>query len=44
MRDASQRKFDILLFWSLDRLSREGVAQTLDYLTRRVIPRQAMKT
>ena len=22
---ASQRKFDVLLFWSLDRLSREGV-------------------
>jgi DNA invertase Pin-like site-specific DNA recombinase len=22
--DASQRKFDVLLFWSLDRLSREG--------------------
>jgi DNA invertase Pin-like site-specific DNA recombinase len=23
-QDASQRKFDVLLFWSLDRLSREG--------------------
>lgn len=34
MRDASQRKFDLLLFWSLDRLSREGVSQTLDYLNR----------
>lgn len=34
MRDASQRKFDVLLFWSLDRLSREGVSQTLDYLNR----------
>lgn len=32
MKDASQRKFDILLFWSLDRLSREGVSATLDYL------------
>lgn len=34
MRDASQRRFDLLLFWSLDRLSREGVSQTLDYLNR----------
>lgn len=34
MKDASQRKFDLLLFWSLDRLSREGVSQTLDYLNR----------
>ena len=34
MQDASQRRFDLLLFWSLDRLSREGVAQTLDYLNR----------
>ena len=32
MKDASQRKFDILLFWSLDRLSREGVSATLNYL------------
>jgi DNA invertase Pin-like site-specific DNA recombinase len=29
---ASQRKFDLLLFWSLDRLSREGVLPTLNYL------------
>ncbi len=34
MKDTSQRKFDLLLFWSLDRLSREGVSQTLDYLNR----------
>jgi len=34
MQDASQRKFDLLLFWSLDRLSREGVSATLDYLNR----------
>lgn len=32
--DASKRKFDCLLFWSLDRLSREGVLQTLNYLQR----------
>lgn len=31
---ARQRKFDVLLFWSLDRFSREGSRQTLDYLTR----------
>ena len=31
---ASRREFDILLFWSLDRLSREGTVQTLNYLER----------
>lgn len=31
---ASRREFDILLFWSLDRLSREGVYETLTYLQR----------
>jgi hypothetical protein len=31
-QDASQRKFDVLLFWSLDRLSREGVLPTLQHL------------
>lgn len=30
--DASQRRFDLLLFWSLDRFSREGVWHTLRYL------------
>jgi DNA invertase Pin-like site-specific DNA recombinase len=30
----SQRKFDVLLFWSLDRLSREGVFATLQHLNR----------
>jgi DNA invertase Pin-like site-specific DNA recombinase len=33
-RDAAQRKFDVVLFWSLDRLSREGVLETLTYLQR----------
>jgi DNA invertase Pin-like site-specific DNA recombinase len=33
-RDASQRKFDVLLFWALDRLSREGVLETLTHLNR----------
>jgi len=31
---ASQRKFDLLLFWSLDRLSREGALETLQHLQR----------
>ena len=30
---AHQRKFDVLLFWSLDRLSREGSRKTIAYLT-----------
>lgn len=32
--DASKRKFDVLLFWSLDRLSREGALETLQHLNR----------
>jgi DNA invertase Pin-like site-specific DNA recombinase len=32
MRDAGRRKFDVLLFWSLDRLTREGTFKTLCYL------------
>lgn len=32
MQDARRRRFDVLLFWSLDRLSREGARQTLAYL------------
>lgn len=31
---ASRREFDCLLFWSLDRLSREGVVETLNHLQR----------
>ncbi|WP_317897789.1 recombinase family protein [Aurantibacillus circumpalustris] len=30
--DASKRRFDLLLFWSLDRFSREGVRQTITHL------------
>jgi DNA invertase Pin-like site-specific DNA recombinase len=30
--DSSQRKFDLVLFWSLDRFSREGVRETLNHL------------
>ena len=32
MLGASQRQFDLLLFWILDRLSREGIVKTLGYL------------
>jgi DNA invertase Pin-like site-specific DNA recombinase len=32
--DASKRKFDLVLFWSLDRLFREGVLETLQHLQR----------
>jgi DNA invertase Pin-like site-specific DNA recombinase len=31
---AHRRKFDLLLFWALDRLSREGTRKTISYLTR----------
>ncbi len=32
LRDASARRFDVLFFWSLDRLTREGTLATLKYL------------
>ena len=32
--DAGRRKFDLLLFWSLDSVSREGVLETLQHLNR----------
>jgi DNA invertase Pin-like site-specific DNA recombinase len=31
-RAASRREFELVLFWSLDRFSREGVLETLTYL------------
>ena len=31
---ASRREFDLVLFWSLDRFSREGVYETLQHLQR----------
>jgi DNA invertase Pin-like site-specific DNA recombinase len=31
---ASKREFDVCLFWSLDRLSREGALETLQHLQR----------
>lgn len=32
--DASKRHFDLVLFWALDRFSREGVLDTLNHLQR----------
>ena len=32
LRDAAARRFDVLFFWSLDRLTREGTLATLKYL------------
>ena len=34
LNDADKRKFDLLIFWSLDRFSREGISNTLAYLQR----------
>jgi DNA invertase Pin-like site-specific DNA recombinase len=32
--DASRRKFDLVLFWALDRFSREGIVRAINYLQR----------
>lgn len=32
--DAAKRKFDLVLFWALDRFTREGTLKTLEYLQR----------
>ena len=32
--DAAKRRFDLVLFWALDRFSREGTLETLQYLQR----------
>jgi DNA invertase Pin-like site-specific DNA recombinase len=34
LSDAARRRFDCVVFWSLDRLSREGALKTLTYLQR----------
>jgi DNA invertase Pin-like site-specific DNA recombinase len=34
MTDASMRKFDALVVWALDRLTREGVAETFEHIKR----------
>lgn len=31
---AARRRFDVLLFWALDRFSREGIRKTIAYLER----------
>ena len=31
-RDAAKRRFDLVLFWSLDRFSREGITEAIAYL------------
>jgi hypothetical protein len=33
-KDASRRKFDLVLFWALDHFSREGMVRTINYLQR----------
>ena len=32
MADAAQRQFDVVLFWALDRFTREGALETLQHL------------
>src|ERR1700692_4703068 len=34
LKAAHQRKFDVIVFWALDRLTREGTRATLNYLQR----------
>ena len=34
MADAAQRRFDVLVFWALDRLTCEGALETLQHLNR----------
>jgi DNA invertase Pin-like site-specific DNA recombinase len=34
LTDASKRKFDVLLFWSIDRFSREGILPVLTHMKR----------
>jgi DNA invertase Pin-like site-specific DNA recombinase len=34
MADAARRRFDLVLFWALDRFSREGALETLQHLNR----------
>ena len=32
LKDAKQRKFDVILIWALDRFSREGISNTVAYI------------
>ena len=40
--DASQRKFDLVLFWSLDRFGPEGFLETLNHLQQAVLCRRGL--
>ena len=42
--DAHQRRFDVVLFWSLDRFSREGVTETLNHLQRLTVSGVQLKS
>jgi DNA invertase Pin-like site-specific DNA recombinase len=42
--DAHQRRFDVVLFWALDRFSREGATETLNHLQRLSLARVQFKS
>lgn len=44
LSDAKARKFDLVLVWSLDRFSREGISNTLHYLEELKRSRVALKS
>ena len=44
LKDARMRRFDILLVWSMDRFSREGISETLAYLQRLKNQRVAIRS
>ena len=44
LADAKERKFNIILVWSLDRFSREGIVNTLHYLEKLACNGVALKS
>lgn len=44
LADADSRKFDLVIIWSLDRLSREGISNTLGYIDRLKRGKVALKS
>lgn len=44
LEDADKRKFDLILIWSLDRFSREGISNCFGYLERLKRNRVALKS
>lgn len=44
LADARERKFDVILVWSLDRFSREGISNTLHYLEELAKSRVVLKS